>query len=193
MSEQMDLFNNRHSNLVPVGSERFLRRLAAVLVRETGCTRLDAYAKAERAVEGYSCPHCGSTVKLYPRPIHRGMIRVLVNLCERFEAGSVFTTKDILSKGGDYAKLAQFGLMSKGPSPATWKLTEAAHRFVQGAIPVPKVGYWFLGEFVAYSTAMYRFSGDSKEVEVFNQDRLDALGVEQVYLSWSDWNETSTV
>ncbi len=171
-----------YSQPVPITSEPFIRRLAGVLVRRSGTSTSDAYEMARRAVGtgGTVCGCCGAKVKLYKRPINKGQIECLRDLLQRFEPGEPFHTREIKSRGGDYAKLAHFGLLWKCDQPSTWCVTSTGARFMRGEASAPRHAYMFFKELVGVSASQVSLSLSS--AKAFTLESVNAEGVEQVYI-----------
>jgi hypothetical protein len=162
----------------PITSERFLSRLAGVLTARSGSSYSDALKLAERAIDGTVCACCGSRVKVYKRGITVGQVATLRDLCARFSVGTVFESKQINSRGGDYAKLAAFDLLEKC-GESMWKITPNGRRFASGDSPASRFAYFFLGELVGLSVESAKVTLHGHR---FRLDSISPHGVEMVFL-----------
>jgi len=99
----------------------------------------------ERVDGGAHCPCCTQFAKVYRRRIHAAMARDLI-IAYRRAGVDWFHVRAVLGHdGGDFAKLAYWGLIREHPGERDdgsdragwWKITEAGVGFIHGAT-VPK-------------------------------------------------------
>jgi hypothetical protein len=98
-----------------------------------------------RAGKVSKCPCCGRMVKLYPRTITGGMVRVMAKMANH---GRPMSGRDAVAAGkgcGDYAKLVFWGMIKLIPDAGSkqggWVVTKVGHDFLAGKTHVPK---WML-------------------------------------------------
>jgi hypothetical protein len=99
------------------------------------------------AVEGVRCPCCDRLVRAYRRPLGADMARFLILLCRAYLAGPPGEWVDVRAipaRGGDYAKLAHWGLIEQAPnddparrSSGLWRPTPAGMAFAEGRTREP--------------------------------------------------------
>ncbi len=99
--------------------------------------------------KGVYCPCCDQRVQIYTRHLRASMAYFLVYLVKRGVTDWFHINRDMpehrLMCGGDYAKLAFWGLLEAKPdepdgkksSSGFWRLTEKGRQFVRGEITVP--------------------------------------------------------
>lgn len=99
----------------------------------------------ERIEEGVHCPACTQLAKVYRRQIYAGMARSLILMYRHGGTDWVEVSKVTGSKGGDYAKLAHWGLIEDsklvrkdGGKTGWWRVTPAGQLFVLGKVKVLK-------------------------------------------------------
>lgn len=127
------------------------------------------------AEKGCRCPCCGQHAKMYRRPLNATMARGLVWLvCEapRDEGGWVQVRQDgpkwLLQAGGEFAKLAHWGLIeeqpkdpdcrAKGRTSGVWRPTSLGRAFVLAGALVPRK-VWL------YDNAVQGFSAELVSVQ----------------------------
>ena len=171
MTRQMDIF----SQPVAITSDEFIGRLAVVLMRRSGVSHSEAFELCKKAVGGRLCPVCGSLIKVYTRKLNKGMVRVLRQLhCMARPVKS----SDLNARGGDYAKLPHFGLVSLDEN-GLWSITQAGRDFLDGFGASPSYVAIFMDELVGVSVASCKYLGT---VDDFNLDHITPVGVERVYI-----------
>jgi hypothetical protein len=98
--------------------------------------------------EGVICPCCDQRAQRYRRTLYAGMARslVLIYQAQQKRIGWV-DVKEIDVRGGDYAKLAYWGLVKQRElhdvdgdvrSSAHWRVTAEGELFVRGKLSVPR-------------------------------------------------------
>jgi hypothetical protein len=124
-----------------------------------GTEYVDNLAEARRRVlegleEGVTCPCCGQLAKQYRRSIYRGMARWLVQLIIAHRGKEWVSIHDLpVQRGGDFAKLALWGLIQQKPNDdddskrtsGMWRPTRLGRRFAFNETKVPKYLYIFDG------------------------------------------------
>ena len=125
-----------------------------------------AFAKQwlrDRIEKGTRCPCCNQMAKIYQRRINAGMA---YGLCLFFRAHGatdayvhVPSQTELSRLGGDWAKLALWGLVEErpsddpglGPHGGWWRLTKLGARFVAGQCRVPAFVYVYDGAVMSRS------------------------------------------
>jgi len=101
---------------------------------------------------GTKCPCCGQHVQVYKRHLNYSMAHVLFLLYEYFthhegwlHVPSYLNGKGVAARGGDWAKLAHWGLIVRSGEErqdgsarvGKWRITSKGERFMEKAISVP--------------------------------------------------------
>lgn len=122
--------------------------------------------------KGTHCQACGQFAKVYPRQIHSTMAVTLIDFYklskqdEGFHHVAVIFTKSRTAmhrlNGGDWAKLAGWGLIEEQPKDASektkrtsgfWRITEAGKNFVEKRTKVPRYMYVYDDKILGFSEA----------------------------------------
>ena len=119
--------------------------------------------------DGTTCPCCGQLAKVYKRKLNKEMARWLVWLVNKYLNLSATSSKEWCSdwvdvrdskvRGGDYAKLALWGLAKRKPvgeesksrTSGLWKPTPSGIDFSMGRSTVPSHLYLYNNEVVRAS------------------------------------------
>ena len=115
--------------------------------------------------DGATCPCCGQLAKVYKRKLNREMARWLVWLVKKYLNGMKhhcsewIDVRDSRVRGGDYAKLALWGLAKRKPvdeesksrTSGLWKPTPRGIDFAMGRCNVPSHLYLYNNEIVRAS------------------------------------------
>lgn len=100
-------------------------------------------------MDGVECPCCGQFAKVYRRKLNSAMAQALAAFYERMGASDEYvhvpSTTDMSRLGGDWAKLAHWGLIEEKPSDRDdgskhagwWRITELGRRFVRDEVRIP--------------------------------------------------------
>lgn len=160
MAEQVTLFGRVE------GPER--RRIAPAWNNEETkrWSLVDARAHVERiADDGGNCPCCGQRVQVYRRTINAGMARALIAMWAEVRrqcgiidpsieqlASTWIDVRTINVRGGDYAKLAYWGIIESTEVDGAhekrsgwWRVTPTGAAFVLGRVRVPSAVYVYDG------------------------------------------------
>jgi len=124
------------------------------------------YVEARRD-EGVPCPCCTQYCKVYPRSLNAPMVRFLIWLVKEFEARNVPRTWINVNDGpliqhrkggGDFAKMAHWGLIEQMANDddtkrtsGYWRPTQAGVDFVHMRTTVPQKVLLYLNEPVGFS------------------------------------------
>lgn len=107
-------------------------------------------------VEGSDCPVCGQHAQLYRRRISATVARQLI-MVYRAVGTDVFATRDHVGGGGDFAKLAHFGLIAEQPArrqdggrAGRWRITKDGAAFIEGRARVPEYVLIYDGQRIGY-------------------------------------------
>jgi hypothetical protein len=101
----------------------------------------------DRRFEGARCPCCDHMHRIYRRRVSRSQVRFMHDLAtlSRQRTGIRLSFVDVREiagahmRGGDYAKLAYWGLVQRAPEdPGLWALTAKGWSFLQGRIRIPR-------------------------------------------------------
>ena len=113
--------------------------------------------------KGVSCPCCGQFVKLYKRKLNSNQARDLIRLYRKSGGNTevfVHVSQFSMDRGGDFAKLAYWGLTTDAPNDdknkrtsGMWRITEAGIDFVNGKSTVPKYTFTYNSKSVSQSQA----------------------------------------
>jgi hypothetical protein len=105
--------------------------------------------------QGHSCEACGQFVKLYRRKLSSQMALWLVKLVRLSQARPlgawIEVAKDCPTHGGDYAKLAAWGLVEQKQeqgdgstrTSGRWRPTRAGRDFAENRLRVPSHAYFY--------------------------------------------------
>jgi hypothetical protein len=117
--------------------------------------------KAAYRTGGTHCPCCGRHVQVYKRKLTRDMARFVVLLLKEYRKipGTWVDVRLFPVRGGDYAKVAHWGLAilkenesdPEKKNSGLWKPTQLGVRFAVGAEKVPSHVHLYLNEVVGYS------------------------------------------
>lgn len=121
--------------------------------------------------KGSLCPCCGQNVRLYPRPIHASMARLLINLYRLdyrestyYHVSQIFgVTKHYKNGSDDFAKFKVWGMIvqkpkqegQKGRTSGYWRITEKGKQFVRGEIRVPSSAMMYNKKFYYFDESRY--------------------------------------
>tara|TARA_R110000824_G_scaffold344848_1_gene531477 strand:+ start:4460 stop:4966 length:507 start_codon:yes stop_codon:yes gene_type:complete len=145
--------------------------------------------------DGATCPCCGQLAKVYRRKLNKEMAKWLVWLVAKYLSSSGhipsvwIDVKDSKVRGGDYAKLALWGLAKRKPveegsksrTSGLWQPTAAGIDFALGRKRVPSHLY-------VYNNAVVRES----EVKISVKDALgEGFDYQDVYY-WNKGEELRT-
>lgn len=124
-------------------------------------------ATARRNVEirregkaGVLCPCCDQLAKVYKRRIYKTVARQFLTFAKAALAGGWVDVRSIAMRGGDFAKLAYWGLIEerqKDPddkdrrTSGWWRLTEKGRQFAENATTVPTFAHVYNGRVVRFS------------------------------------------
>jgi hypothetical protein len=133
---------------------------------------------AASLVDGTTCPVCGQHAQLYRRKLHAAMARDLVRLYRAVDGEREYAHVPTLGiRGGDFAKLAHFGLISAKPERRTdgghagsWRLTRDGVAFVEGRARVP-------GYVLIYDGVKIGYDGDEVGIDTVLGDAFDLRDV----------------
>lgn len=106
---------------------------------------------ANHADDGVNCPCCGQRAQVYRRTLNAGMARALVLMWRQVRDAPEPTQEpiDIRTidvRGGDYGKLAYWGLIKPSDDTAgIWRITHSGVLFVTSSISVPRAVYVYGG------------------------------------------------
>lgn len=90
-------------------------------------------------LRGTTCPECFSVVKTYKRSLNAGMVRALIAIVKEYlRTNDWVDIRTISVRGGDYGKLAHFGLLVAGDGAGFWKPTQLGIDFVLHRKAAPK-------------------------------------------------------
>lgn len=114
--------------------------------------------------EGTTCPCCGQHAQRYRRKLNADMAKALIQIYKAWmAAGGGNTWIDIKSvdvRGGDYGKLAHWGLLEHRPSEGTvfkwsghWRLSSRGVSFVKNGLTVPSHVYVYNGKLQSVDTS----------------------------------------
>lgn len=133
-------------------------------------TQAQAFVQAKRE-EGVYCPCCGQLCKVYKRTIYAGMAHFLIWLVLEYESrmreglqGSLWI--DILDgppqRGGDFAKMAHWGLIEQMANDDEtkrtsrfWRPTQHGVDFVHARITIPKQVHLYNNDVVGFSSERF--------------------------------------
>ena len=106
---------------------------------------------AAGATKGVDCPCCGQLVKMYKRGLSKSMVKWLMWLNSKMESDTSWVDVGRTSvRGGDYAKLAYWGLIEQEPAKGEnrpgkpikrsglWRVTGTGKAFLKAKIRVPR-------------------------------------------------------
>ncbi len=127
-------------------------------------------------VEGKAtpCPCCDQTVKFYKRKLNSAMARALVTIC-RESPFDWFHAPTLLGEGGgDWAKVAHWGLLESSPEDSTrggrtagtHRITDAGRAFALDETTLPQYA-------VLYNRKLIRLEGDPISIRQALGDRFD--------------------
>lgn len=98
--------------------------------------------------DGVRCPACDQMAKVYKRPLHSGVARVLIAMYhdDSDPEGWVYIPSlRGIELGGDTAKARYWGLIEERPErrddggrAGWWRLTNLGRSFVRGTVSIPK-------------------------------------------------------
>ena len=103
----------------------------------------------EHRIDGVECPCCGQFVKVYRRKLNAAMAQALMEFYERMLDSDDFvhvpSSTDMSRLGGDWAKLAHWGLIEERSierddgckHAGWWRITELGRRFVRDEVRIP--------------------------------------------------------
>lgn len=107
-------------------------------------------------VEGTTCPVCGQHARLYRRKIHATMANQLVDAYNTVGTAE-FHAPTLGISGGDFAKLAHWGLIAErtgrrqdGGRAGWWRITRDGERFLHGEARVPEFVLIYDGERIGF-------------------------------------------
>lgn len=99
----------------------------------------------ERLDDGQDCPCCGQLAKVYRRKIHAAMARDLIRAWRCVGSGWFHIRTTLGHDGGDFAKLAYWGLIEEfdvtrddGGRAGWWRITGRGQAYLCDAYKVPK-------------------------------------------------------
>lgn len=107
---------------------------------------------ALRQDRGVTCPCCDQRVQVYRRTIRSAMVRFMTDLLgiamRTFGTPDVWVSSSSIEgnhmRGGDYAKLAYWGLIEKDSdpnAPSMWRITSDGLAWLHGEITVARYAY----------------------------------------------------
>lgn len=119
----------------------------------------------ENIEDGATCPCCGQLAKVYKRKLNKEMAKWLVWLVNKYlkslkhHSEDWVDVRDSKVRGGDYAKLALWGLAKRKPADeesksrtsGLWKPTARGIDFAMGRRTVPSHLYLYNNEIVRAS------------------------------------------
>lgn len=112
---------------------------------------------ADALVEGATCPVCGQHAQLYRRTLHKTMADQLVRVYRRHGTDRFHAPTALGTHGGDFAKLAHWGLIREagerradGGRAGWWRITDDGVGFVRGEVRVPKYVLLYDGRRIGY-------------------------------------------
>lgn len=101
------------------------------------------------------CPCCGQAVKRYARSISSSQIKAMSMIADSIGG---MTSAQIMQRskqgGGDYAKLAAWGLLDQNSATGYWHITDKGRDFLNGEIQVPKYVFFYNGRVLGRSTEL---------------------------------------
>ena len=97
--------------------------------------------------EGVTCPCCGQFAKVYRRKLNSGMAVALIDMY-RNSGTDWFNVREITLRGGDYGKLAYWGLIEPGDDTGIWRVTARGEEFIKGMIPVSQHANVYNGKLI---------------------------------------------
>jgi hypothetical protein len=107
-------------------------------------------------IEGTDCPVCGQHAQLYRRRISATVARQLIDVFGAVGT-DVFATRDHTTGGGDFAKLAHWGLIAEQPqrrqdggAAGRWRITRDGVAFLEGRARVPEYVLIYDGQRIGY-------------------------------------------
>lgn len=138
----------------------------------------------EHADEGVTCPCCDRYVRVYRRTITKSQVEFLVDLLYAARAharrdgrpvGHVYvdvrTIQGQHMRGGDYSKLAYWGLIERSTAEqGYWRITPLGRSWLRGTVVVPRYAYVLDGVVQRFSTD--GLGVDDARREVFDLDKL---------------------
>ena len=135
----------------------------------------------EQIDEGVTCPCCGQYAKRYKRAIYSTMARGLIWLVRESKRtpGGWVDIKRAPVRGGDYAKLGHWGMITQAePSGASkrsglWRPTEKGIQFAYSAIRVPSHVFLFNGTVDGWADTTV----DIREALGHRFDYLELMGI----------------
>lgn len=106
-----------------------------------------------RLDDGQDCPCCGQLAKVYRRKIHAAMARDLIRVWRTVGSGWFHIRSTLGHDGGDFAKLAYWGLIEEfdatrddGGRAGWWRITARGQVYVFGSGLVPKYARIYDGQ-----------------------------------------------
>lgn len=123
--------------------------------------------------DGSTCPCCQQFAKRYKRKLYAAMARWLIWLVSQHRRNggqwvdvNLDTAHEYRKGGGDFAKLAHWGLIQAKPnddpdkrSSGLWRPTELGLGFVHGSVRVPTHVYLFNNEVSRFSDSEFGIEG----------------------------------
>lgn len=120
--------------------------------------------------DGAVCPCCGQYAKRYRRKLNSAMAHALVLFYRYVNAAEGYVHVPSIPElrvagrpgGGDWAKLALWGLIEErtsdrtdgGPHAGWWRLTHAGVRFVLGQMRLPRYLFLYNGSVVGFDSSI---------------------------------------
>lgn len=125
----------------------------------------------EHVDEGIRCACCDQLARRWKRQIYRATARWLIKLVKKFaETDDWIHTRQIITRGGDHAKLRFWDLIEEKPkdpddktvrTSGFWRPTFKGIRFANARLMVPKIAVvydnvlqWHEGELVSIRTCL---------------------------------------
>ena len=107
---------------------------------------------------GAPCPCCTQFTKVYKRKLNSSMARALITMLRREPVGWFHAPPMLSALGGDWAKMAYWGLIEQSAEPSTtggktagvWRMTDAGRRFARAESAVQKYARLYDGRCLGF-------------------------------------------